>query len=123
MTTSASETHKRSERFRRHLLRLSPVQVAVEQTAMRFRADLGISDFVELPLDIAARSIPGCEIFGLRHVPGITLRQLIHARTVAYRTFGALARRDGDSVQIVFNDAHQAPLIRVNVMEEIFHIL
>lgn len=123
MTTSANQPPRKSERFRAYLSRLSPLQVAVEQTAMRFRADLGISDFVELRLDVAALSIPGCEIFGLRHVPGITLRHLIHARTVAYRTFGALARRDGDSVQIVFNDAHQAPLIRVNVMEEIFHLL
>lgn len=123
MTTSANEPPKKTERFRAHLPRLPAPQIAVEQKAMRFRANLGISDFVELRLDVAALSIPGCEIFGLRHVPNITLQQLIHARTAAYRTFGALARRDGDTVQIVFNDAHQAPLIRVNVMEEIFHLL
>jgi hypothetical protein len=123
MTTSASEIPRRSERLRGYLPRLSLKQIAIEQKAMRFRADRGISEFVELPLEVAKLAIPGCEIFGLRHVPNITLQLLIHARTVAYGTFGALARRDGDTVQIVFNDAHQAQLIRVNVMEEIFHVL
>jgi len=90
---------------------------------MRFRADLGISEFVELPLDIAAARLPNCEVMGLKHVPGVTLELLAYAREQGYRSFGALAKRYGDSIQIVFNDAHQAPQFRVHVMEEVFHLL
>jgi IrrE N-terminal-like domain len=122
MTTNASQAHRKNERLRAHRSRLSAPQIAIEQQAMRFRAQLGISDFVYLPLELAVSSIPNCEVFGLRHVPGITLHQLSYARTVGYRSFGALARRDGETIQIVFNDAHQADSIRVNVMEEVFHI-
>lgn len=89
---------------------------------MRLRAELGVSDFEELSLEVAARCLPNCEVLGLRHLPGITLHELVYARTRGYHSFGALARREGDNIRIVFNDAHQAPTIRVNVMEEIFHV-
>lgn len=90
---------------------------------MRLRAELAISEFVELPLDVAVRCLPECEVLALRHVPGMTLKLLSYARTDGYRRFGALACRNGDRIQIVFNDAHPPPLVRVNVMEEIFHVL
>jgi hypothetical protein len=122
MTTNASQAHRKNERFRAHRTRLSASQIAIEQQAMRFRAQLSISDFEYLPLELAVSSIPNCEVFGLRHVPGITLQMLSYARTEGYRRFGAFARRDGETIQIVFNDAHQADSIRVNVMEEIFHV-
>jgi hypothetical protein len=47
---------------------------------------------------------------------------LSYARERGYSRFSAFARRDGAEIQIVFNDAHRAPQIRVNVMEELFHI-
>lgn len=123
MTISATKTLPKNERFRAHLPRLPPLQVAIEQKAMRFRADLGISEFVELPLDVAARAIPGCEVLGLRHLPGVTFQDVIYARTVGYHRVSALAKRIEDSIYVVFNDAHPVAQVRVNVMEEIFHVL
>ena len=123
MTTSGNDPPHRNERFRANRVLLSKSQAAIEQEAMRFRASLGLSDFVELPLEVAVSRLPKCEVMGLRHVPGITLAQLSYAREKGFRRFGAFARRDGDTIQIVFNDAHQAPQIRVNVMEEVFHLL
>lgn len=89
---------------------------------MQLRTELHISEFAELPLYLASASLPNCEILGLRHVPGMTLKMLSYARTDGYSRFGALARRDGDSIQIVFNDAHHPFQVRVNVMEEFFHL-
>lgn len=122
MTTSASEQHKRNERAGANRFRLSKFQAAIEQEAIRLRAELRISELVELPLDLARTSLPNCEILGLRHVPGMTLKMLSYARTDGYNRFGAFARRDGDSIQIVFNDAHHPFQARVNVMEELFHL-
>src|SRR5438270_629370 len=101
MTTSGNDPPIRNERFHAHHGRLSRLQVAVEQQAMRLRAELGISAFEYLPLELAVTCLPNCEVLGLRHVPGITLQMLSYARTDGYRRFGALARRDGDNIQIV----------------------
>jgi Zn-dependent peptidase ImmA (M78 family) len=90
---------------------------------MRFRASLGISEFVELPLDVAVLGIPGCQVRSLRNLAGVLLQDVIYARTVGYNRVGAFAKRIGDSLYIVFNDAHPVTRIRVNVMEEIFHVL
>jgi len=103
--------------------RLPQTQFAIEQWAIRFRADLGISDYEELPLDVAARAIPGCVITGLRHLPGVTLEQVVYARDRGYCTFFAMAKLIDDRIHIVFNDAHYPLDIRVNVMEEICHVL
>jgi hypothetical protein len=89
---------------------------------MRLRAQVGVADYAYLPLELAVTSVPNCEVLALRHVPGMTLQMLSYARTDAYQSFGALARRDGETIQIVFNDAHHPHTIRVNVMEELFHI-
>jgi hypothetical protein len=67
--------------------------------------------------------LPNAEVLGLKRVPGVTLKLLSQARTTQYQRFGALARREGDTIQIVFNDAHDPRVICVNVMEEVFHIL
>jgi hypothetical protein len=123
MKISATDHRNRNERFRANRVFLSRSQAAIEQVAMRFRSSLGISEFVELPLDIAITHLPNCEVMGLKHVPGVTLQQLSHAREQGFKAFGALAHRYGDSIQIVFNDAYQAPQIRVHVMEEVFHLL
>lgn len=123
MTTSASHLQHRNKRLRARRFRLSPFQSAIEQHAIRFRADLNISELVELPLELGVRRVPNCEVLGLKHVPGMTLQMLSQARTTQYHSFGALARHDGQKVQIVFNDAHPPTVIRVNVMEEVFHIL
>jgi hypothetical protein len=122
MTTSESPPPKESERLRARLLRLSRYQIAIEHEAMCLRAEVGISNFEYLPLDLAVTCLPNCEVLGLRHVPGISLQMLVHARTKAYETFGALARRDGENLQIVFNDAHPPYTVRVNAMEELFHL-
>jgi len=108
---------------RTHHPRLPPVQFAVEQRAIRFRSEVGISEHQELPLDVAVRAIPGCEIFGLRHDPRLTYEQVVYLRTEGYRAFGAMAKRLDDRVYIVFNDDHHPRRVRVDVMEEIFHIL
>jgi hypothetical protein len=83
---------------------------------------LDVSEYCYLPLDLALTYFSNCQTLGLRSVPGMTLEILIQARTTQYRSFGALARREGNEIQIVFNDAHDPREIRVNVMEEIFHI-
>lgn len=122
MTTSESNPHPSNERVRAQRRYLSRYQFAIEQVATKLRAQVGVSDFEYLPLERAITCLPNCEVLGLRHVPGITLQLLIHARTKAYSTFGAFARRDGGSIQIVFNDAHPPNTVRVNVMEELFHV-
>jgi Zn-dependent peptidase ImmA (M78 family) len=123
MKINAVDHRKKNERFRANRFRLSKFQTAVEHEAIRFRAELGISEFVELPLDRAVARLPNCEVMGLKHVPGITLQQLSYAREQGYRSFGALACRVGEAINIVFNDALQPAQIRVYVMEEVFHLL
>ena len=122
MTTSESDDPQKAERFRAHRFPFGPYQSAIEQEATRLRVHVGASDFEYLALEHAVTCLPNCEVLGLRHVPGMTLQILSYARTEAYDRFGAFARRDGDAIQIVFNDAHHPHTIRVNVMEELFHV-
>jgi hypothetical protein len=109
--------------LRKHSRRLSPRQFAIEQRAIRFRDEVGVSDNEELPLNVAARAIPGCEIKGHRHIPGIPYEEVVRLRTEGYRSFSALAARIEGIVHIVYNDEHHPREVRVNVMEEIFHVL
>lgn len=81
MTRSVIDPSGKGDRFRVRRVRLPAAQVAIEHQAMRLRGELGISEFIELPLEIAVRCVPNCEVLGLRHVPGVTLDQVIHART------------------------------------------
>jgi hypothetical protein len=123
MTINESKIHKRNERLRAHRSRLSTFQSAIERHAIRFRAHLNVSEYCYLPLELALTRLPNAEVIGLKHVPGMTLDILSRARTTQYRSFGALARREGDKIQIVFNDAYDPRVICVNVMEEVFHVL
>lgn len=121
MTISA-KSRKKIERFLSQKLRLSARQSAVEQAAMRFRAELGVSDFECLPLDRAAATVPNGEVLALKHVPGVTLEQLRYAREEGFKRVGAMATRIDDEVKIVFNCAHPPERVCVNVMEEIWHV-
>ena len=90
---------------------------------MHFRAQLGISEYEELPLELTTRAIPGCEILALRHLPGVTFNHIVYARTVGYHKISAMAKRIEDTVYIVFNEEHHPLQVRVDVLEEIFHVL
>ncbi len=89
---------------------------------MRFRAELKISDFDYLPIERAVQSMPNCEVLALKYLPNITMEELRYAREEGYLRFGALAKRVGDSIKIVFNDEHPPQQVCVNVMEEVFHV-
>jgi Zn-dependent peptidase ImmA (M78 family) len=88
---------------------------------MRLRAELGVSDYDYLPLETAVTCIPNCEFLSLRHVPSIPFEVLIYFRTDGYH-IGAFALPDERGVKIVYNDAHPPNAVRVNVMEELFHL-
>ena len=121
MTKSVRDTQERDKRFRAHRTRLTGFQVALEQDAMRLRAELNYSDYGYLPLENALKCVPNCDVLSTRHIPGIAYEDLIHFRTVGYHV-GAFAIRDEHGIKIVFNDAHPPACVRVNVMEELFHL-
>jgi hypothetical protein len=121
MTTSESDPQE-TERFPAPRLPFGSYQSAIEQEASRLRVQVGASDFEYLALERAVTCLPNCAVLSLRHVPGMTLQMLSYARTQGYDRFGAFARRDGDVIQIVYNDAHHPCTIRANVMEELFHV-
>lgn len=121
MKISANQNPKKNERFLARL-RISDHQRAIEQEAMRFRAEIGVSDFQCLPLQLAAATIPNGDVLALKHVPGVTLEMLRHAREEGFQKFGAMATRVNGQIKIVFNCAHPPDRVCVNVMEEIWHI-
>lgn len=121
MTRSVVDLKKKNERSRARRSGLPSAQFEIEERAIRLRARLRISEYQYLPHEAALGLIPNCEVWALKNIPGITLEDLVHFRTGGYH-IGAMAFRVDDSVMIAFNDAHPAPAVRVNLMEEFFHV-
>jgi hypothetical protein len=121
MNKSALQQKIKNERFNRHRFRLSATQTEIERHAMRLRDAIALSDYEYLPHEAAVATLGECEVVALKNVPGITLEQLLHARTDGSHV-GAFAFRDGQQMNIVFNDVHSPMQVRVNIMEELFHL-
>jgi Zn-dependent peptidase ImmA (M78 family) len=121
MTQSATEYQPKNERHRRNRQRLSESQISIERHAIRLRSELRVSDFCALPHDAALARIPNCEVWALKNLPGVKFETVNHFRTDGFH-IGAFAIRDEAGVVIVFNDAHPPNAVRVNLMEEFFHI-
>jgi hypothetical protein len=112
----------RSERLRSNRLPLPDLQIAVERQAMELRVELGIGASGPLSHERALARIPDCDVRPIKHVKGLPFRDWIHFNTHGLHIGAFAFRNSAGRIQIVFNDAHSPPAVRVNLMEECFHI-
>jgi Zn-dependent peptidase ImmA (M78 family) len=95
---------------------------SVEQLAAGLRLRLHLPDLAYLPHEDALALIPDCEVRSLKSIRALPFQHLNHLRTDGLSCGGLAFTGLGGGVTIVFNDAHPPPVVRVNLMEEFFHI-
>lgn len=113
---------RRTDSRRANYPHLTPAQLAIERHAIRLRIDLHLLDLDCLSHEAALNSIPNCDVRAFKHLTALPFDALVHFRTAGYH-IGAMAFVDElGHVKIAFNDAHPVPSVRVNLMEEYFHL-
>lgn len=101
---------------------ISPRQRAIEAHAARLRFELNLADTVPLEHDQALELIPNCSVHAIKNINGLDFESINHFRLSPNQVCAFAHRCPDGHTLIVFNDVHPAPLVRVFLMEEFFHL-
>jgi hypothetical protein len=106
----------------RNVTRLSRRQAGIERHAIELRHELRLRDTEALDQYAALATIPNCEVWAIKNVPGISIDSLAHFRTDGYNCAAWAVPDDYGGVAVFFNDEHHPRDVRVYLMEEFFHL-
>lgn len=93
----------------------------LEQTAERFRADLGLAD--DEPLDSLRIEVDGVQVIPLGKTDCLDARTVSQLRTDGREWSAMSVPLEDDNWAVLLNDMHTVERQRVTVLEELWHIV